>query len=134
MADVAPLLPWPTSRAAQDIHGKFMGRLAVTPEARGQDASPATVEVCRRAKDSRAVDAFESTYADDAAHVAYESEWLRSLCGRPHLDPWGKVPRSVASFLSWHAEAVVHRGKACRRRQSAKFILAPAEDPPHDSA
>ncbi|TDL91021.1 ferritin-like domain-containing protein [Meridianimarinicoccus aquatilis] len=77
-------------RAAEDTAEDLMGRLAVVPmvlEARGLDVTPGMIEVFRKAKDQRAVDALEVIYAEEVAHVAYGSKWFHFLCGRHDLDP-----------------------------------------------
>ena len=77
-------------RAAEDTANDFMGRLAVVPmvlEARGLDVTPGMIEVFRKAKVDDAVDALETIYAEEVAHVAYGSKWFHFLCGRENLDP-----------------------------------------------
>ena len=67
-----------------------MGRLAVVPmvlEARGLDVTPNMIEVFKRAKANQAVEALETIYAEEVAHVAYGSKWFHFLCGRHELDP-----------------------------------------------
>lgn len=77
-------------RAAEDTADDFMGRLAVVPmvlEARGLDVTPNMIEVFKRAKANQAVEALETIYAEEVAHVAYGSKWFHFLCGRHELDP-----------------------------------------------
>ena len=77
-------------RAAEDTAGDLMGRLAVVPmvlEARGLDVTPGMIEVFRKARDTQAVAALETIYAEEVAHVAYGSKWLNFLCGRADTDP-----------------------------------------------
>ena len=77
-------------RAAEDTADDFMGRLAVVPmvlEARGLDVTPNMIEVFKRAKAYQAVEALETIYAEEVAHVAYGSKWFHFLCGRHELDP-----------------------------------------------
>ncbi|WP_317054429.1 ferritin-like domain-containing protein [Roseovarius rhodophyticola] len=77
-------------RAAEDTVNDFMGRLAVVPmvlEARGLDVTPGMIEIFRKAKDDKAVDALKTIYAEEVSHVAYGSKWFHFLCGRHELDP-----------------------------------------------
>ncbi len=77
-------------RAAEDTVDDFMGRLAVVPmvlEARGLDVTPGMIEIFRKAKDDKAVDALKTIYAEEVSHVAYGSKWFHFLCGRHELDP-----------------------------------------------
>ncbi len=77
-------------RAAEDTAEDLMGRLAVVPmvlEARGLDVTPGMIEVFRRAKETHAIDALETIYAEEVAHVAYGSKWFHFLCGRHDEDP-----------------------------------------------
>lgn len=77
-------------RAAEDTAQDFMGRLAVVPmvlEARGLDVTPGMIEVFRNAKNTGAVDALETIYTEEVAHVAYGSKWFNFLCGRQNTDP-----------------------------------------------
>ncbi|MEL6618968.1 MAG: ferritin-like domain-containing protein [Pseudomonadota bacterium] len=77
-------------RAAQDTATDFMGRLAVVPmvlEARGLDVTPGMIEIFRKAGVTQAVDALETIYAEEVAHVAYGSKWFHFLCGREDRDP-----------------------------------------------
>ncbi|MCR9126100.1 MAG: ferritin-like domain-containing protein [Rhodobacteraceae bacterium] len=77
-------------RAAEDTAGDLMGRLAVVPmvlEARGLDVTPGMIEVFRKARADAAVQALETIYAEEVAHVAYGSKWFHFLCGRHEMDP-----------------------------------------------
>lgn len=77
-------------RAAEDTVDDLMGRLAVVPmvlEARGLDVTPGMIEIFRKAKEDKAVDALEVIYSDEVGHVAYGSKWFHFLCGRQNLDP-----------------------------------------------
>jgi len=77
-------------RAAEDTATDFMGRLAVVPmvlEARGLDVTPGMIEIFRKAGIKNAVEALETIYAEEVAHVAYGSKWFHFLCGRANLDP-----------------------------------------------
>ncbi|APX91192.1 hypothetical protein BV394_14080 [Brevirhabdus pacifica] len=77
-------------RAAEDTAGDLMARLAVVPmvlEARGLDVTPGMIEVFRKAKDSDAVEALSTIYAEEVGHVAYGSKWFHFLCGRENSDP-----------------------------------------------
>ncbi|WP_299693259.1 ferritin-like domain-containing protein [uncultured Tateyamaria sp.] len=77
-------------RAAEDTATDFMGRLAVVPmvlEARGLDVTPGMIAVFRKAGADQAVEALETIYAEEVAHVAYGSKWFHFLCGRENRDP-----------------------------------------------
>lgn len=77
-------------RAAEDTAEDFMGRLAVVPmvlEARGLDVTPGMIDVFKRAKLDKVVEALEIIYAEEVGHVAYGSKWFHFLCGRHNLDP-----------------------------------------------
>ncbi len=77
-------------RAAEDTAEDLMGRLAVVPmvlEARGLDVTPGMIEIFRKAKAPQAVEALETIYAEEVAHVAYGSKWFHFLCGRHDEDP-----------------------------------------------
>ncbi|MEM9577213.1 MAG: ferritin-like domain-containing protein [Pseudomonadota bacterium] len=77
-------------RAAEDTVDDLMGRLAVVPmvlEARGLDVTPGMIEVFRRAKADKAVEALEVIYGEEVSHVAYGSKWFHFLCGRNNEDP-----------------------------------------------
>lgn len=77
-------------RAAEDTAEDFMGRLAVVPmvlEARGLDVTPGMIDVFKRAKLDKVVEALEVIYAEEVGHVAYGSKWFHFLCGRHNHDP-----------------------------------------------
>jgi uncharacterized ferritin-like protein (DUF455 family) len=77
-------------RAAEDTAHDLMGRLAVVPmvlEARGLDVTPGMIKLFQQAKETRAVDALQTIYREEVAHVAYGSKWFHFLCGRHDLDP-----------------------------------------------
>jgi uncharacterized ferritin-like protein (DUF455 family) len=77
-------------QAASDTATDIMGRLAVVPmvlEARGLDVTPGMIKLFRQAKDTQAVEALETIYAEEVAHVAYGSKWFHFLCGRFDRDP-----------------------------------------------
>lgn len=77
-------------RAAEDTVDDFMGRLAVVPmvlEARGLDVTPGMIQIFKSAKLKSAVEALETIYSEEVAHVAYGSKWFHFLCGRHDLDP-----------------------------------------------
>ncbi|NNE87860.1 MAG: ferritin-like domain-containing protein [Silicimonas sp.] len=77
-------------RAADDTRDDLMGRLAVVPmvlEARGLDVTPGMIEVFKRAKANKAVEALEVIYSEEVGHVAYGSKWFHYLCGRDEKDP-----------------------------------------------
>ncbi len=77
-------------RAAEDTRDDLMGRLAVVPmvlEARGLDVTPGMIDIFRKSKEDRAVEALETIYAEEVGHVAYGSKWFHFLCGRENLDP-----------------------------------------------
>lgn len=77
-------------QAAQDTATDFMGRLAVVPmvlEARGLDVTPNMIKLFKQAKQTSAVAALETIYAEEVAHVAYGSKWFHFMCGRENLDP-----------------------------------------------
>lgn len=89
-------------RAAEDTIGDFMGRLAVVPmvlEARGLDVTPGMIEVFRKAKIDRAVDALEVIYGEEVAHVAYGSKWFHFLCGRNDEDPKERFHALVRTYF-----------------------------------
>ncbi|WP_298675081.1 ferritin-like domain-containing protein [uncultured Lentibacter sp.] len=89
-------------RAAEDTAQDLMGRLAVVPmvlEARGLDVTPGMIDVFRKAKVSRAVDALEVIYAEEVGHVAYGSKWFHFLCGRHELDPKAEFHRLVTQYF-----------------------------------
>jgi uncharacterized ferritin-like protein (DUF455 family) len=77
-------------RAAEDTCDDLHARLAVVPmvlEARGLDVTPGMIEIFKRAKATKAVDALNIIYAEEVGHVAYGSKWFHFLCGRDNLDP-----------------------------------------------
>lgn len=77
-------------RAAEETADDLMGRLAVVPmvlEARGLDVTPGMIKIFKQAKDTQAIAALETIYAEEVAHVAYGSKWFHFLCGRFDLDP-----------------------------------------------
>lgn len=77
-------------RAAEDTAQDLLGRLAVVPmvlEARGLDVTPGMIEIFRKAGVGDAVEALETIYAEEVAHVAYGSKWFHYLCGRAGTDP-----------------------------------------------
>lgn len=77
-------------RAAEDTAQDLMGRLAVVPmvlEARGLDVTPGMIKIFKQAKDTQAIEALETIYSEEVAHVAYGSKWFNFLCGRDNLDP-----------------------------------------------
>jgi uncharacterized ferritin-like protein (DUF455 family) len=89
-------------RAAEDTAEDFMGRLAVVPmvlEARGLDVTPGMIEIFRRAKETRAVEALETIYAEEVAHVAYGSKWFHFLCGRHNEDPKDRFHALVRHYF-----------------------------------
>ncbi|WP_422395577.1 ferritin-like domain-containing protein [Roseovarius phycicola] len=89
-------------RAAEDTVDDFMGRLAVVPmvmEARGLDVTPGMIEIFRKAKDDKAIDALSIIYAEEVSHVAYGSKWFHFLCGRHELDPKGAFHDLVRRYF-----------------------------------
>lgn len=77
-------------QAAEDTVGDLMGRLTVVPmvlEARGLDVTPGMIEIFRTAGMPSAINALETIYTEEVAHVAYGSKWFHFLCGRHDLDP-----------------------------------------------
>ena len=77
-------------RAAEDTAEDLLARLAVVPmvlEARGLDVTPNMIEIFKRAKDTGAVEALETIYAEEVSHVAYGAKWFNFLCGRNNKDP-----------------------------------------------
>ncbi|MEM1078732.1 MAG: ferritin-like domain-containing protein [Pseudomonadota bacterium] len=89
-------------RAAEDTIDDFMGRLAVVPmvlEARGLDVTPGMIEIFRKAKDDRAVEALEVIYGEEVGHVAYGAKWFHFLCGRHDLDPKDAFHRLVRTYF-----------------------------------
>ena len=89
-------------RAAEDTVHDFMGRLAVVPmvlEARGLDVTPNMIRVFKQAKETDAVAALETIYAEEVHHVAYGSKWFHFLCGRHELDPTQKFHALVRQYF-----------------------------------
>ncbi len=89
-------------RAAEDTADDIMGRLAVVPmvlEARGLDVTPGMIKVFKTAKDSNAVAALETIYAEEVSHVAYGSKWFHFLCGRENIDPKDEFHRLVRQYF-----------------------------------
>ncbi|MFK7762775.1 MAG: ferritin-like domain-containing protein [Roseobacter sp.] len=89
-------------RAAEDTVDDFMGRLAVVPmvlEARGLDVTPGMIEIFRKAKIDKAVDALEVIYGEEVAHVAYGSKWFHFLCGRNNEDPKERFHALVRTYF-----------------------------------
>jgi uncharacterized ferritin-like protein (DUF455 family) len=77
-------------QAAEDTAGDLLGRLAVVPmvlEARGLDVTPGMIGLFKQAKETQALAALETIYAEEVAHVAYGSKWFNWLCGRNGDDP-----------------------------------------------
>ena len=89
-------------RAAEDTAEDFMGRLAVVPmvlEARGLDVTPGMIKLFKQAKQTQAVAALETIYAEEVHHVAYGSKWFHFLCGRHDLDPTGVFHDLVRKYF-----------------------------------
>ena len=89
-------------RAAEDTADDLMGRLAVVPmvlEARGLDVTPGMIKVFTKANETQAVDALETIYAEEVAHVAYGSKWFHFLCGRENTDPKETFHRLVRHYF-----------------------------------
>lgn len=89
-------------RAAEDTAEDLMGRLAVVPmvlEARGLDVTPGMIEIFRKAKEHQAVEALETIYAEEVAHVAYGSKWFHFLCGRHNEDPKERFHALVRNYF-----------------------------------
>ncbi len=77
-------------QAAEDTAADLLGRLAVVPmvlEARGLDVTPGMITVFTQAKETQAIAALNTIYAEEVAHVAYGSKWFNWLCGRAGDDP-----------------------------------------------
>lgn len=92
-------------RAAEDTATDFMGRLAVVPmvlEARGLDVTPGMIKLFKQAKAQSAVDALETIYAEEVAHVAYGSKWFHFLCGRHNEDPKERFHALVRTYFHGH--------------------------------
>ena len=76
--------------AAEDTAEDLLARLAVVPmvlEARGLDVTPNMIEIFKRSKDTGAVKALETIYAEEVSHVSYGAKWFNFLCGRNNKDP-----------------------------------------------
>jgi uncharacterized ferritin-like protein (DUF455 family) len=89
-------------RAAEDTTEDLMGRLAVVPmvlEARGLDVTPGMIDIFRKANATQAVEALETIYAEEVAHVAYGSKWFHFLCGRHDVDPKQKFHDLVRTYF-----------------------------------
>lgn len=89
-------------RAAEDTKDDLMGRLAVVPmvlEARGLDVTPSMIEIFRKAGDTQAVEALETIYGEEVAHVAYGSKWFHFLCGRNNEDPKDRFHTLVRTYF-----------------------------------
>ncbi|MGC1504834.1 MAG: ferritin-like domain-containing protein [Sulfitobacter sp.] len=92
-------------RAAEDTATDFMGRLAVVPmvlEARGLDVTPGMIKLFKQAKAQSAVEALETIYAEEVAHVAYGSKWFHFLCGRHNEDPKERFHSLVRTYFHGH--------------------------------
>ncbi|MBM1688533.1 ferritin-like domain-containing protein [Sulfitobacter geojensis] len=92
-------------RAAEDTATDFMGRLAVVPmvlEARGLDVTPNMIKLFKQAKAQSAVEALETIYAEEVAHVAYGSKWFHFLCGRHNEDPKERFHALVRTYFHGH--------------------------------
>ncbi len=77
-------------QAAEDTADDLLGRLAVVPmvlEARGLDVTPGMIALFTQAKETQAIAALNTIYAEEVAHVAYGSKWFNWLCGRAGDDP-----------------------------------------------
>jgi uncharacterized ferritin-like protein (DUF455 family) len=77
-------------QAAEDTAADLLGRLAVVPmvlEARGLDVTPGMIALFTQAKETQAIAALNTIYAEEVAHVAYGSKWFNWLCGRAGDDP-----------------------------------------------
>ncbi|GLS87655.1 rhamnosyltransferase [Cypionkella aquatica] len=77
-------------QAAEDTAADLLGRLAVVPmvlEARGLDVTPGMIALFQQAKETQALAALNTIYAEEVAHVAYGSKWFNWLCGRAGDDP-----------------------------------------------
>lgn len=89
-------------RAAEETAHDLPARLAVVPmvlEARGLDVTPGMIEIFRRAGNSGAVEALETIYAEEVAHVAYGSKWFHYLCGRQEADPKPRFHALVRKYF-----------------------------------
>ena len=77
-------------RAAEDTVEDLLARLALVPmvlEARGLDVTPKMIEIFKRAKDTGAIEALKTIYAEEVGHVAYGAKWFNFLCSRNNQDP-----------------------------------------------
>nr|WP_089269718.1 ferritin-like domain-containing protein [Puniceibacterium sediminis] len=77
-------------RAAEDTAEDLHARLAVVPmvlEARGLDVTPGMIALFQKVGATQAVEALETIYGEEVAHVAYGSKWFHFLCGRDNADP-----------------------------------------------
>ena len=77
-------------QAAEDTAADLLGRLAVVPmvlEARGLDVTPGMIALFTQAKETQAIAALNTIYAEEVAHVAYGAKWFNWLCGRAGDDP-----------------------------------------------
>ena len=89
-------------QAAEDTAGDLLGRLAVVPmvlEARGLDVTPGMIALFTQAKETAAVAALNTIYAEEVAHVAYGSKWFNWLCGRAGEDPKPVFHRLVRQYF-----------------------------------
>ena len=87
-------------RAAEDTTGDLMGRLApMVLEARGLDVTPGMIALFRKAEMTEAVDALETIYSEEVAHVAYGAKWFNFLCGRDNLDPKAEFHALVQTYF-----------------------------------
>lgn len=89
-------------RAAEDTAEDFLGRLAVVPmvlEARGLDVTPGMIEIFKKAKETKTIEALNVIYAEEVGHVAYGSKWFNFLCGRDNLDPKAEFHALVQKYF-----------------------------------
>jgi uncharacterized ferritin-like protein (DUF455 family) len=89
-------------RAAEDTAEDFLGRLAVVPmvlDARGLDVTPGMIEIFKKAKETRTIEALNVIYAEEVGHVAYGSKWFNFLCGRDNLDPKAEFHALVQKYF-----------------------------------
>ena len=89
-------------RAAEDTAQDFLGRLAVVPmvlEARGLDVTPGMIEIFKKAKETKTIEALNVIYAEEVGHVAYGSKWFNFLCGRDNLDPKAEFHALVQKYF-----------------------------------
>ena len=76
-------------RAEQDTAEDLLARLAVVPmvlEARGLYVRPYMIETFKRPKNTGAVEALETIYAEEKGHVACGAKWFNFLCSRNNRD------------------------------------------------